>query len=458
MSRAERVLGVLPAFYRATEPGKLIGEVVQAIAGPIEEADTHLFRIQRAHRLLVAEQPEDVIRLSAALNLTAFYFEDLLADPKLDDQTRLDTMRDRVQRIARLHLEGLGTARAILEAGAIFLNGRIVPDRDGAPLVRHVDPEGFVHSVTIELELLPGLPRTHIYLYENPLRRKKVDSAARWYLDSWAVDNESLEPARLTFLVQGVGERTVRPRVFSPDMAEGILFDGIVPNGATLLLDPTRGARLDGLPVDDWLVHFRSGIFDYAEVEGANHSVDDGGHTYAPFDGDITKLVAHRFQPRRSVPACRIGRSSWLFSTAPGVCDGSDFDYAGYATDQMPRGVFDGDVSFDGCVFDLPASGVVGMAWEERVPCAFKLVLPPPAYLESEGSESRINYLGRLSGILPRFKPAGVRAYLDNGRETWVLGEGVIRRLDATDGEGIDRNVTLVRGPFADGFVPVTAA
>src|SRR5688500_3144908 len=119
MSRAERVLGVLPAFYRASEPGKLIGEVVQAIAGPIEEADTHLFRIQRAHRLLVAEQPEDVIRLSGALNLTAFYFEDLLADPKLDDQTRLDTMRERMQRIARLHLEGLGTPRAILEAGAI---------------------------------------------------------------------------------------------------------------------------------------------------------------------------------------------------------------------------------------------------------------------------------------------------------------------------------------------------
>ena len=69
--------------------------------------------------------------------------------------------------------------------------------------------------------------------------------------------------------------------------------------------------------------------------------------------------------------------------------------------------------------------------------------------------EADVNYLGRVAGILPRFKPAGIRAYTDTARDTWVLGRSVIRGPDATDGEGIERNVTRVQGPLADGFVPL---
>jgi len=456
MSRAERVLGVLPACYRATEPGKLFGAVASALAGPVEEADTHLFRIQRAHRLLVAEQAEDVVRLAAALNLNAFHFEDLLGDRELEEQARLEALRERVQRIARLHLDGLGTPWAVLEAAAIFLNARIVADRQGDPLVKHVDPEGFVHRATVELERRPEAPRAQVYLYESPLQRRKLDPTARWPLDTWAIDNRNVEPARITFLLRGVGERTVRPGLFSPDMAEGILFDGIVPDGTTLLLDSTGGARLDGHAVDDWLVHFRGGMADFSNLDASGYAVDDGGDARAPFDGDLAALPEPPFRRRHPVPAAPVGRSTWTFTVAEAVFDGSRFGQSVYATEHLPGGVFDGDTGFDAGVYDLPPSGVAGMAWEERIPCAFKLVLPPPQSRQVDGGPGPgVNPLDRVAGVLPRFKPAGVRAYVDTGRDAWVLGRSVVRGPDATEGEGIDRNATVLRGLLADAFVPL---
>jgi hypothetical protein len=456
MPRADRILGVLPACYRALEPGKLLGDLVRAAAAPIEEADTHLFRIQRSHRLLVAEQPEDVVRLAAALNLTAFHFEDLLADRRLDDEARLTAMRERAQRIARLHLHGLGTPRVVLEAAAIFLNARIPTDQPGAPTVKHVDPEGFVHRATLELGPSPEPRRADLHLYENPLRRKQHGPAARRPLDSWAVDNENLGPAPMTFLVQGVGERTVRPTLFSPEAAEGVVFNGIVPDGATLVVDAAGGARLDGRPVDDWLIHFRGGVFDFSDVETASHAVDSGGLASRPFLDDRAAPPARPVRSRGSLPAAPAGRSTWVLAVAEGGMDGSEFDAAVYASDPLPTGVFDADVAADACVYDLPPNAVAGLAWEERIPCAFKLVLPPRADLADDGDqEADVNYLGRVAGILPRFKPAGIRAYTDTARDTWVLGRSVIRGPDATDGEGIERNVTRVQGPLADGFVPL---
>src|SRR5438552_2030410 len=104
MAKRDRILQRFPAFYRTADRTKLFADVVTNLAGCLEEADKHLFRIQRAHRLRVAEHIEDIIRLGASLDLTPFHFEDLLADKSLSYDARLDLMRSRTQRIARLHL------------------------------------------------------------------------------------------------------------------------------------------------------------------------------------------------------------------------------------------------------------------------------------------------------------------------------------------------------------------
>src|SRR5215471_12125938 len=108
MAKADRVLNFFPAFIRAKDRTKLLAQVIAALVAPLEEADTLLFRIQRAHRITVAEEADDIVKLAGILNLGEQHFDDLLKDQSLSWDVRLDLMRRRVSRIARIHLSGLG--------------------------------------------------------------------------------------------------------------------------------------------------------------------------------------------------------------------------------------------------------------------------------------------------------------------------------------------------------------
>ncbi len=70
MAKYTRILSLFPSIYGARDKSKLLRIVAQALAAPLEEADTLLFRIQRAHRVNVAEQADDIVKLAATLNLT----------------------------------------------------------------------------------------------------------------------------------------------------------------------------------------------------------------------------------------------------------------------------------------------------------------------------------------------------------------------------------------------------
>ncbi|MCI0490299.1 MAG: hypothetical protein L0229_27215 [Blastocatellia bacterium] len=461
MAKADRITSFFPAAYRAEERTRLLYEVVRLLAWPIEEADTHLFRIQRAHRLKVAEHADDIMRLAAALNLTPFHFEDILKDESLDYDRKLDLCRRRVRRIAAVHLRGLGTPRAVMEAAAIFLNAVIVPERAGDPLVKHIDAGMFSHRATIEFSHLPEKPRDQIYLHENPLRRRKVEPAERWQMNSWVVENRNVEPSEIKVVIEGVGERTIRPTVFCPDTEEGLFFNGIVPDGKTLVIDRANGAVLDGLPVDEWLTYFKGGSFDFAATDSSAF-VSEEGRSDTPFDGNLETAVSRPFRKRLPVPVAPVGKTEWHFKGAEGVYDGSDYDYSLYATSPEPVGVYDGDFNFDMSVFDYPAGARVGMAWDERIPCSFKLLLP--ATLPRTGDETAApagsaapptNHLSRVGNILPRFKAAGIRAFVDVAKDAWILGQSRIRSSGAAEGEGIEFHATRLQNQNADILVPL---
>lgn len=481
MSKADRVVRLFPSIYRARERTKLLYAVVQCLASPLEEADTLLFRIQRAHRLKVAEHHEDIMRLAASLNLTPFHFEDILADPDLAYADRLARMRDRVLRAARVHLVGLGTPWAVLEAAAIFLDATIVPERAGDPPIKHLDEEGFSHVAVVEFGHEPAKPRERVYLHENPLRRRKEEPAARRPMSWWTITNDNVQPSPVTVSIRGVAERTVRPHIFCPDTGEGLLFNGIVPEGKTLLLGPETGAQLDGAPVDAWVIYHKGGIYDFATTADATAVVEDGRES-PPFDGDVDGSPAD-YHPNRKVPDARVGPSQWYFTVALGVYDGSQFDYSAYNVPSDPIAAYDGDFEFDRCVFDYPPSAIAGMAWDERLPCAFKLLLPAhlprskaepaagasgtgpgpsaseaPAVAASAPAGQSVNYVGRVGSILPRFKPAAIRAYVGSARDAWVLGESLLRRGDATDGEGVAFHAPVLRDPRSDMFVDAESA
>jgi hypothetical protein len=456
MAKADRILALFPSVYGARDRTKLLDAVVRALAGPLEEADTLLFRIQRAHRINVAEQIDDIVKLAAVLGLTPFHFEDIVQDTSLPIAIKLDALRARVKRIAQLHLVGLGTPWAVLQAAAIFLNASIVAEKTGDPLIKHEDGEGYSHKAVLQFDTVEAKPREPIYLHEGLMSRHKIDSVERYPLASWTITNDSIEPAPMRIVIQGIGERTVMPSVFSSDTQEGIVFNGVVPDSSTLVVDAVEGATLDGHPVDDWITYFRGGIADFSSY-GATYSTGRES-TESPFDGDLDALSAPPYQARRPVPKARIGSSAWYFTVARGVYDGCCWDFAVCDVPQIPIGSCDGDFNYDQCVYDFDPSGIAGMAWDERVTCAFKLMLPsriPTASkAPSGGGAQSVNHVGRIGTILPRFKAAGVRAYVDTAPDAWILGQSLLRDAGAANGEGIEFHSTIVRNPAMELLVP----
>jgi hypothetical protein len=455
MAKAERILEFFPSYCGATDSTKLLHEVTRMLADPLEQADTHLLRIQRAHRIKVAENADDIVRLAGALNLTAFHFEDLLGDKDLDYEQKLTLMRERVRRIARLHLLGLGTPGAMLETAAIFLNATIVAEKQNAPPIVHFAEDGFSHRATIEFSHLPDKPREQIFLYENPIRRKKVEPAERWQLNSWIVENVSPAPAPLRLLIEGISDHTVMPSVFCPDTGEGILFNGFIPAGKQLVIDQFNGATLDEHPVDDWVIYFKGGIYDFAGVNNSDF-IQPSQPELRPLDpSNEEDLVAAAFRQTVKTPIAPTGRSEWRFKVTEGVCDGTLYDFSAYAMPSEPVGVYDNDFNFDGCVFDFDGGAIVGLAWDERIPCSFKLVLP--TNVPQAGSSTTPNYASRIGSILPRFKPAGIRAFVDNARPAWVLGQSSLRNESANEGEGISVHPAVLRTHGTEMLAPLDA-
>src|SRR4026208_1680924 len=74
MSKADRILEFFPSYCGADDRTQLLHEVTRNLAAPVEEADTLLLRIQRAHRIKVAEHADDIVLLAGALTLTSFHF------------------------------------------------------------------------------------------------------------------------------------------------------------------------------------------------------------------------------------------------------------------------------------------------------------------------------------------------------------------------------------------------
>ncbi len=78
------------------------------------------------------------MHLGALLNLTGFPLRGFGPERLSQLQREIrDALRERVKRIARQHLDGLGTPGAVLECAAIFLNATIVPESNGDPLMKH---------------------------------------------------------------------------------------------------------------------------------------------------------------------------------------------------------------------------------------------------------------------------------------------------------------------------------
>jgi hypothetical protein len=476
MPKHERALSYFPSFYDAPSSSSLLYHVARALGEPMEHADTLLYRIQRAHRLRVVEELGDLVLLAGALDLSATHFDDILSEaPPSGDAAslqdyldayaeRVSAARRRMERVARLHLIGLGTVWAVMEGAAIFMNAEVVaPDGASSP-IRDEDDEGFSHRIDLRFERAVSAPKTRIVLHENPLRRRKPEPVEVHPLTSWPLKNDAVQAARTLIVIEGAADRTVLPSVFCTATGEGITFYGIVPDGARLVVDSAGGATLAGKPVDEYVSFDVGARFDvaatldpYSGATGRFVREHDGPRP--PFDGDLSRLFTLPRQGREQTPEIPVGPSTWEFAVAIGVCDRSDADFAVFEAPLEPIGDHDGVVGFDAAVFDFPASGRVAIGWDERIPCAFKLLVPPRIAqpgVDDQGHARWTNTdIARMSAMVDRFRPAGVRAYVDVAKDSWTLGESVLRSATVTSGDGVERDAACVRSPGADRYIPL---
>ena len=511
-TKADAVLEQFPWFYRATSPGKLLAQVTQALAGPLDETDGSLLRIQRAHRLRVAEEAGDVLLLAANINLPPAFFEDLLAAQK-DEHGHFDRerarnavrrMRERVERLAAIHLDGLGTVSALMTMAAAFLDARILGGSVGASPIRSVDSGGFSHVATLTVPVIPPAekPTAELFLHENPFRRRRLPVAPRWQNDAWEIINNTVADDDFgdpldsdpIYTIRGAPDgRTVLPRIYCERDAftgqgRGFIFRGVVPENATLILNGRGGALLEGVAVDDFILPFLGGIYDVAAADGSA-SVEGFADPQAalppfpdkPYQGEARAEDALR---RKALPPpVPPGRAVYRFAVAEGRYNSPEArcDFTTYAAPTAARqsgreslrpAAFD-DKSFafdDGCVYDIPPGGFVGMSWDERLACAFLLTLPTPyeiSRLRGAGNDSAAatnadagsvesrrdaasEVAGRVRNALPRFRAAGIVGYVAAAQDAWILGESVLRSETATDGPGIAEQTTRLRDPRAE--------
>lgn len=343
---ADQVLSRFPRHLDADQPGKLIGEVVGALAIPLDTQISQNGRLRRTHRPGEVEHDVDLLRLGALhafdertyvpvkRRLAALAALDVTTDagaakapPMLGLPTngglldRFPGETDDVAARARLaaalaalasYDAGLAVARRTLAAaiGHQLSQSTTVAGLLGAAAdylglelvgVHHDTPGGYWHLARCRDRLRPVLPaapgvdgstpppRTltgeHLLaLEENPPFPADVGPIARRHGDRFHVSRHGFDPVPATLVVRGLQDRTLEPMIVNLDAGEGLATAISVPDGSVLRFERDGRVELDGSSVARRSYTFSGAVF-----------AADGAHPkdFVFADGDDPTPTSH---------------------------------------------------------------------------------------------------------------------------------------------------------------------
>ncbi len=460
MATADLVLSRFPRHLDVDGPGKIIGDVVSALASGTEAELVQVGQVRQARRLGELDQLADLARL-VALHGAGLGILDALnrrvraIDPPVAYDTWLDVARSMAADLFALHREENATVAGVLGATAAYLGLTMVE-------LDH-DPEGYWHLARCPDRLVPGSTESPnewlLALEENPPRLADLGPSPFAHRARFSVMRQGFDQVPATVIVKGLEDRTVRPMIVNIDDGVGVAATFAIPDGSVLRFERDGRVELDGSSVVKNCYLFRGAVFADGASEhpksfvfdDASDPVSDSGDPGQPRPVEdrravfaITQPLPDAFDPAPSfphadglLPAVQLDRRDTRFAVFVGA---GTFASAvdGVVTTAAPHPIAG---HFDQTVFepDPPPAGApsmqVGFEWDEREAYAVKVWLPLEFQDLDESNESPINEVVR--GLLDRHRAAGVHVYVEHADPRWTLGTGVVRDLDSEAALGI---------------------
>jgi|tagenome__1003787_1003787.scaffolds.fasta_scaffold20947227_2 hypothetical protein len=432
--RGRAVLERFPNHLAATDPGKRLGAVVEALAADLDVLTVALGDVRAAHRIDETPALRDLLALAALHGLGESALTPLVrrlaaidpgAAPGHEERMRL--RHDVIRAAIGAHTIGNGTPAALLHAAAGYAGLRVAR-------IRHAAGRWW-HIATCADDLDAGAPPDVLALEENPFRRADIDLAPKRNGQRTRVLRGGLDDVSVTLRVRGRQGRTVRPMIVHLEAGQGVVLEGNVPDGAELDFAASGQVTLSGLDVTGSAWTFTGGVFADAN---------------APLPGiDATFAAPQPGTPRQAVFA--VSRP-----LADAFDDGAPFPHGGFRVGPMtlPRGqshwtalvrtartgAAAGEAAvprtvagrFDASVFgsDGPPTASdpsmeLGFRWEEREPFAARVLLPRRLAALDDDAGSLLAQ--PLRGLLDRHRAAGVEVRVEYADPRWQLGTGVVR-------------------------------
>jgi hypothetical protein len=483
--RTTTVLEAFPRHLGATDPGKRVRTVVDALAGSLDVQARQLGEVRRAHRLPDTPTRRDLLAMAAlhrvgdaALGIVDARLVGLsaAADPvstadvelivglpvgALDtvDPTvltavvaalvgvdgRLGVQRRTVEALIAAFRGGNATATALLAAAGAYLGLALAEVAHSEDRWWHLARcRDVLH---LDLDLPPG--DDLLAVEENPFVPITVEPVARRHGDRFRILRGGLDAITVGVRVVGVADRTVRPMVVNVDEGRGVAFTGAVLEGAELVFEVSGRVVLGGLDVTGSAYGFTGAVFasadeevpdaDFVLADAADPAVfGDRAAVFAVAAPVATALGALGGFPHAAAGVAplrmALGQSRWAVFVAVAHLGAQPAEVARPALPVPFAAVADRAVFADARPVEQhePAARV-GFAWEEREPFTVRVVVPRRLSVVDDDAGSRLRE--PLRALLDRHRAAGVRLEVTYAEERWELGGGITR--DGDSGEAL---------------------
>ncbi len=459
VATADLVLSRFPRHLDADAPGKIIGDVVGALATAAETQIVQVGQVRRARRLAELDQLTDLARVIGLHGFGLAVFDALFrrvqgSDPPIRYDDWLDVARQVVADLIVLQREESGTISGLLGATAASLGLRVTD-------IDH-DLDGYWHLAQCT-DLLLADERTDddvlLAIEENPPRLADLGPSPFAHSARFAVMRQGFDTVPATVIVKGVEDRSMRPMVVNIDEGFGVAATIAVPDGSVLRFERDGRVEVDGTSVVRSCFTFVGAVFADAATDHpkdfvfADVAVDATPDNPAGDTADVrlsvfavTHPVDDAFDPAPSLPhgvplldAVRLDRRSTRFAAFVGVAAFATNDGVDASVIEAAPHPWAG--RFDLGVFqpETPPSGApafeIGFEWDEREAYAVKVWLPREFQDLDEGGLEPLREVVR--GGLDRFRAAGVHVYTEYADPRWTLGTGIVRELDTDDALGV---------------------